>query len=88
MIGKEGRKIMWRGKLSGLTLCALVLVAVGGGAYAEEMTVKASASINREGRFYKTGENQLLFSGYFQGNIAVEGQPADLNGRGWCVRAW
>jgi hypothetical protein len=73
---------MLRGKLSGLMICALVLVAVGGRGYAADITVKASAPIKGEGRFYKTGENQLLFSGYFQGNVEVEGQRGDLHEAG------
>jgi len=40
---------MWRGKLSGLMICALALVAVGGGGYAAETIVKASSSIKGEG---------------------------------------
>src|SRR5215510_10323802 len=62
-------------------ICALVLVAVGARGYAADTTVKASSLIKSEGRFYKTGENQLLFSGYFQGNVEVE-QGGDLNGAG------
>jgi hypothetical protein len=79
---KEGRKTMWRGKLSGLMICALVLVAVGARGYAAETTVKASAPIKGEGRFYKIGDNQLVFMGYFQGNVEVEGQRGDLQGAG------
>jgi hypothetical protein len=82
MTAKEGRKTMWRRKLSGLMICALVLVAVGGPGYAAETTVKASAPIKGEGRFYKIGDNQLLFSGYFQGNVEVEGQRGDLHEAG------
>jgi hypothetical protein len=36
----------------------------------------------RRGRFYKIGDNQLLFMGYFQGNVEVEGQRGDLHGAG------
>ena len=63
---------MWRGMLSGLMIGALVLVAVGARGYAAETTVKASAPIQGEGRFYKVGDNQLLFAGYFQGNVEAE----------------
>lgn len=80
MTGKEGRKTMWKRKLSGLMICALVLVAVGGRGYAAETIIKASAPIQGEGRFYKIGDNQLLFSGYFQGN--VEAEQGDLNQAG------
>ena len=73
---------MLRGKLSGLMICALVLVAVGGRGYAADIIVKASAPIKGEGRFYKAGEHHLLFSGYFQGNVELEGQRVDLNGAG------
>src|SRR5262245_17103933 len=72
---------MWRGKLCGLMICGLVLVAVGARGYAAETIIKASAPIKGEGRFYKVGDNQLLFSGYFQGNIAVE-QGGDLHESG------
>ena len=82
MTAKEGRKTMVRGKLSGLMICALVLVAVGARGYAAETTVKASAPIKGEGRFYKTGDNQLVFMGYFQGNVEVEGGRGDLHQAG------
>ena len=82
MTAKEGRKTMVRGKLSGLMICALVLVAVGARGYAAETTVNASAPITGEGRFYKIGDNQLLFMGYFQGTVEVEGQRGDLHGAG------
>ena len=74
---------MVRGKLSGLMICALVLVAVGARGYAAETTVKASAPIKGEGRFYKTGDNQLVFMGYFQGNVEVEGGRGDLHQAGF-----
>jgi hypothetical protein len=83
MTAKEGRKTMVRGKLSGLMICALVLVAVGARGYAAETTVKASAPIKGEGRFYKIGDNQLLFMGYFQGSVEVEGQRGDLHQAGF-----
>jgi hypothetical protein len=73
---------MVRGTLSGLMIGALVLVAVGGGGYAAETAVKAAAPIKGEGRFYKIGDNQLLFMGYFQGNVEVEGQRGDLHQAG------
>ena len=82
MTAKEGRQTMWRRKLSGLMIGALVLVAVGARGYAAETTVKASAPIKGEGRFYKIGDNQLLFMGYFQGNVEVEGQRGDLHQAG------
>ena len=72
---------MWRGKLSGLMICALALVAVGGGGYAAETIVKATSSIKGEGRFYKATDQLLLFAGYFQGNVEME-QGGDLNGAG------
>ena len=82
MTAKGGRKTMVRGKLSGLMIGALVLVAVGARGYAAETSVKAAAPITGEGRFYKIGDNQLLFMGYFQGNVEVEGQRGDLQGAG------
>ena len=63
---------MWRGKRSGLLICALVLVAAGARGYAAEEIVKAAAPIKGEGRFYKTADDKLLFSGYFQGIVEVE----------------
>ena len=77
---KERRKTMVRGMLSGLMIGALVLVAVGGRGYAAETIIKADAPIKGEGRFYKIGDNQLLFSGYFQGN--VEAERGDLHEAG------
>lgn len=71
---------MWRGTLRGLMIGALVLVAVGGRGYAAETTIKASAPIKGEGRFYKIGDNQLLFSGYFQGNVEAERDDLDQAG--------
>lgn len=71
---------MVRGMLSGLMIGALVLVAVGGRGYAAETIIKADAPIKGEGRFYKIGDNQLLFSGYFQGN--VEAERGDLHEAG------
>jgi len=79
MTGQERRQTMWRGKLSGLMICALVLVAVGGRGYAAETIVKATAPINGEGRFYKATDQHLVFVGYFQGKVTVE-QGGDLNG--------
>jgi hypothetical protein len=82
MTATDGRQTMVRGMLSGLMIGALVLVAVGARGYAAETTVKAAAPIKGEGRFYKIGDNQLLFMGYFQGNVEVEGQRGDLNQAG------
>jgi hypothetical protein len=82
MTAKEGRKTMWRNKLSGLMLCALVLVAVGGRGYAAETIVKASSSIKGEGRFYKATDQLLLFSGYFQGGMLVEDRIGDVHEAG------
>ena len=44
MTAKEGRKTMWRGKLSGLMIGAVALVAVVGSGDAAETIVKASAA--------------------------------------------
>ena len=71
---------MVRGTLSGLMIGALVLVAVGARGYAAETTIKASAPVQGEGRFYKIGDNQLLFSGYFQGNVEAERGDLDQAG--------
>jgi hypothetical protein len=81
MTGKERRKTMRRDKVSGFIICALVLVAVGARGYAADTTVKASAPITGEGRFYKVTDNHLLFAGYFQGTVEVEGR-GDLGGAG------
>ena len=80
MTAKEGRQTMWRGKLSGLMIGALALVAVVGSGDAAETIIKASAPIKGEGRFYKIGDNQLLFSGYFQGNVEAERGDLDQAG--------
>ena len=87
MTAKEGRKTMVRGKLSGLMIGALALVAVVAYGDAAETTVKAAAPIKGEGRFYKIGDNQLLFSGYFQGIVEAEGQRGDLDQAGLVFRA-
>src|SRR5262245_36753087 len=63
---------MWRGSWSGLLICALVLVAAGARGYAAEEIVKAAAPIKGEGRFYKTADDTMLFSGYFQGIVEVD----------------
>ena len=47
-----------------------------------ETSVNAAAPITGEGRFYKIGDNQLVFMGYFQGTVEVEGQRGDLQGAG------
>ena len=47
-----------------------------------ETNVNASAPIKGEGRFYKIGDNELVFMGYFQGTVEVEGQRGDLHGAG------
>lgn len=73
---------MWRDKVSWLIICALVLVAVGARGYAADTTVKASAPITGEGRFYKATDNHLLFAGYFQGTVGVEDQRGDLHEAG------
>jgi hypothetical protein len=80
MTAKEGRKTMWRGKLSGLMICAVALVAVVGYGDAAETTVKAMSPIKGEGRFYKATDQHLVFSGYFQGNVDAE--RGDLNEAG------
>jgi hypothetical protein len=71
---------MWRGTLSGLMIGALVLMAVGARGYAAETIIKAAAPVKGEGRFYKIGDNQLLFSGYFQGTVEAERGDLDQAG--------
>jgi hypothetical protein len=71
---------MWRRKLSGLMIGAVVLVAVVGSGDAAETIIKASAPIKGEGRFYKATDQHLLFAGYFQG--IVEAEQGDLNQAG------
>jgi hypothetical protein len=80
MTAKEGRKTMWRSKLSGLMICAVALVAVVGYGDAAETIVKASSAIKGEGRFYRATDQHLVFAGYFQGN--VEAERGDLNEAG------
>jgi hypothetical protein len=72
---------MWRGKLCGLIIGAMALVAGVGYGDAAETIVKTTSSIKGEGRFYKATDQHLLFAGYFQGNVDVE-QGGDLNQAG------
>ena len=66
------KETMMKGKASGLTMGALVLVALMGPGHAAETTIQANAEIKSEGRFYKATESLVLFSGYFEGVINVE----------------
>ena len=43
---------------------------------------KPRQPIKGEGRFYKVSDHLLLFTGYFQGNVEVEGQRGDLHEAG------
>jgi hypothetical protein len=70
---------MMRGKLSGLMVCALALVAVIVPGHADETSVKASSVVQGQGRFYKATDNLVLFSGYFEGIVDVENQQGALN---------
>ena len=62
---------MRRGKMCGLIIGAVALVAVVGYGEAAETIIKATSSIKGEGRFYKATDQLLLFSGYFQGNVVA-----------------
>lgn len=70
---------MIRGKVSGLIICALALVAVIGPGHAGETSVKAWAVWQGQGRFYKATENLALFAGYFEGIMEVENKQGDLD---------
>jgi len=72
---------MWRGKICGLIIGAMALVAVVGYGEAAETIIKATSAIKGEGRFYRATDQLLLFAGYFQGNVEVE-QGGDLQGAG------
>ena len=72
---------MWRGKICGLIIGAVGVMAVGGAGEAAETIVKATSAIKGEGRFYRATDQLLLFAGYFQGNVEVE-QGGDLQGAG------
>jgi hypothetical protein len=73
------RKIMVRGKTTGLMICALTLVAAIMPGYAGETSVKAWAVWQGQGRFYKATENLALFAGYFEGVMEVEDKQGELN---------
>ena len=78
---------MRRGKIGGLIIGAVALVAVVGSGEAAETIIKATSAINGEGRFYKATDQLLLFSGYFQGNIGGGRSGSATSMRpGWCVR--
>ncbi len=78
---------MVRGKLSGLMIGALVLVAIGARGYAAETTVKAAAPIKGEGRFYKIWRQPAVVLGLFSGQRRGGGCGATSMGPAWCVRA-
>jgi hypothetical protein len=65
---------------SGITLmlCALVLAAFTGSGQAAEATIRANASIQGEGRFYRATADMIVFVGYYQGAINVTNQQGDL----------
>ena len=87
MTAKEGRKTMGRGKLSGLMIGALVLVAVGGRGDAAETIIKASAPIKGEGRFYKATDNSCCSRAIFRATSRRRVSAATSMRPGWCVRA-
>jgi hypothetical protein len=62
----------------GLTICALVFVALAGPGRAADATIQANAAIQGEGRFYRATENMILFSGFFQGAINVTNRRGEL----------
>jgi hypothetical protein len=72
VVGHERRRTMGRGRIGGLIIGAVALVAVVGSGEAAETIVKATAAITGEGRFYKATDQHLLFAGYFQGNVETE----------------
>ena len=62
-----------------LMLCTLALVAPAVPVQAEEGTIKASATWQGQGRFYKGKDNLVLFAGYFGGIMYVENQQGALD---------
>src|SRR5262245_42984137 len=82
MTGKERRQTMWRGKMCGLIIGALALVAIVGRGDAAETIVKATAPIEGEGQFYRATDQLVLFSGYFQGTVGVEDRLGEIHGSG------
>jgi hypothetical protein len=70
---------MMRGKVSGLVVLALALVAAIGPGYADETSVKAVAAWQGQGRFYKATDTLALFSGYFEGVMEVENKQEALD---------
>jgi hypothetical protein len=53
----------------GSMICTLVFVALARPGHAAESITRANAAIRGEGRFYRTTENMILFSGFFQGGV-------------------
>jgi hypothetical protein len=62
----------------GLMIGVLVFVALAGPGHATESILRPNAAIQGEGRFYRTTENTILSSGFFQGAINVTNQQGDL----------
>jgi hypothetical protein len=69
---------MTRNSGIGLMICALVFVVLTGQGYAADATIRANAAVQGEGRFYRTTEDMILFSGFFQGTINMTNQQGDL----------
>jgi hypothetical protein len=70
---------MMRGKMSGLVVCVLAVVAIMVPGQAGETSVKAWAVWQGQGRFYKATDNLALFSGYFEGIMEVENKQGALD---------
>ena len=70
---------MIRSKANGLMIGALALMTSMMPGYADQTTVKAAAVWQGQGRFYKATENLALFTGYFEGIMAVENKQGALD---------
>ena len=69
---------MRRSTVTGLA-GALALLTVVLPVHADDTTIKAAAVWQGQGRFYKATDTLALFSGYFEGLMAVENKQGDLD---------
>jgi hypothetical protein len=70
---------MRRNYAIGVVIGALALVTIVVPVPADETTIKAVAAWQGQGRFYKATDTLALFSGYFEGLMAVENKQGDLD---------
>src|SRR3712207_2724460 len=75
----ERRGIIMRRQAIGFVTGALVLLAIVSPGHAAETSVKAWATWQGQGRFYKATDTLALFSGYFEGVMEVENDQGALD---------